>query len=205
MVQAELGVRNNGPATIAQWGEEPGDDPASVTTVTVPPGTTAVGVPSQCRAEGDLRSGEPGARRYSCFQDIDDYYFDAKQFTPFVFELRIDKPGDLAPGSVKVSAPAHDSNDGNNTAAIMVTVGGKPGGGSGGSGSSSAGTGSTGGSGSGGGSGSAGGSGATASGGTTRGSLAGAGAGALPRYAAAAGAALAAGAAMFALVRRRVR
>jgi len=86
VVKAELGVRNNGPATIRQWwGEGPGDDPAVVTKVTVPPGTTAVKVPKGCYTFEDHKSDTPGAKSYSCFQDHDDYYFDAKQFTPFDF------------------------------------------------------------------------------------------------------------------------
>jgi uncharacterized membrane protein YgcG len=205
VVKAELGVRNNGPATIRQWwGEGPGDDPAVVTKVTVPPGTTAVKVPKGCYTFEDHKSDTPGAKSYSCFQDHDDYYFDAKQFTPFDFELRIDDPKKLAPGSVKVDGP--DSNNKNNTAAITVTVDGKPAGGSGGSGSTGGSGSSTGGSGSTGGTGSStGGSGSTASGGTAQGSMADTGAGALPWYATAAGGALALGAALSVLVRRRVR
>ncbi|MCC5481214.1 hypothetical protein [Streptomyces barringtoniae] len=209
VVEAKLGVRNNGPASIEQYdrGEGPGDGPTSEAHVTIPPGTTAVKVPNLCRSEGDWHQGEPGARHYTCFQDENDSYFDAGQLTPFVFGLRIDRPADLAPGSVKVTLSTQDSNAKDNTAAITVTADGSQGHGSGSSAGSSAGSGSGsgGGSASGGASGSASaGSGTAASGSTGRGSMADTGTGALPWYvAAAAVVALITGGALFVVVRRR--
>ncbi|MFH7340912.1 hypothetical protein [Streptomyces sp. KHY 26] len=202
VVEAKLGVRNNGPASIEQYdrGEGPGDGPTSEAHVTIPPGTTAVKVPRLCRSDDDWRQGEPGARHYTCFQDENDSYFDAGQLTPFVFGLRIDKPADLAPGSIKVTLSTQDSNPKDNTAAITVTADGSPGHGSG---SSSSGGGS--GSASGGTSGSAStGSGTAASGSTGQGSMADTGTGALPWYAAAAAlVALITGGTLFVAARRR--
>ncbi|MEW2622714.1 hypothetical protein [Streptomyces sp. NPDC048106] len=213
VVEAKLGVRNNGPASIEQYdrAEGPGDGPSSEAHVTIPPGTTAVKVPKLCRSDDDWKQGEPGARHYTCFQDENDAYFDAGQLTPFVFGLRIDKPADLAPGSIKVTLPSQDSNAKDNTAAITVTADGSQGHGSGSSSGGDSAGGSGGGSGAGGGSASGGtsgsasaGSGTAASGGTGQGSMADTGTGALPWYAA--GAALVAlitGGTLFAVARRR--
>ncbi|MEU1407618.1 hypothetical protein ABZ471_35690 [Streptomyces sp. NPDC005728] len=121
VVKAELGIRNNGPATIRNWMGEPGDGATSSIAVVIPPGTTAVKAPDGCTPVG-----ASGARRYTCSQDLEDSYFEAKELTPFVFELRIDTPGDLAPGSIKASRPYEDDDVRNNTAAITVTFDGKP-------------------------------------------------------------------------------
>ncbi|WP_167377691.1 hypothetical protein [Streptomyces malaysiense] len=199
VVEAKLGARNNVPASIEPYdrGEGPGDGPTSEAHVTIPPGTTAVKVPNLCRSDDDWHQGEPGARHYTCFQDENDSYFDAGQLTPCVFDLRIDKPADLAAGSVKVTLSTQDSNAKDNTAAITVTADGSQGHGSGSS--------SGGGSASGGTSGSASaGSGTAASGGTGQGSMADTGSGALPWYAAAAAAvALITGGTLFVVARRR--
>lgn len=215
VVKVKLGVRNNGPAVIEQWMGEPGDSPTSEIRVTVPPGTTAVKVPSKCSGEEPGPRDKPGGKLYSCLQDTDDVYFEAGQFTSFVFELRIDKPGDLAPGSVGVVSVIEEAlGQKNNIAPITVTVDGKLGGGSGsssgGSASGSGGSGSGGGSPSGGsgsaGSGSGSGSGdsgAPASGGAQEGAMADTGSGAVTWHVAAGGVALAAGAALVVAVRRR--
>ncbi|GAA2346684.1 hypothetical protein OKJ48_39350 [Streptomyces kunmingensis] len=202
VVKAELGIRNNGPATIQNWmGSEPGEAGTSWISVKIPAGTTAVKVPSAC-ATPEGPHGVPGAKSYGCIQGLDDYYFDAGQLTPFVFELRIDDPAALAPGSITVSRPLEDDNTKNNTAPITVTVDGKTGGGSG-SPSGNPGSGSA--------SGGAAGSTTTGSGtsaptaGSPQGSIAETGAGALPWYAAAAAVTLAAGVALFTIVHRRKR
>ncbi|MFD8735429.1 hypothetical protein ACFV06_10925 [Streptomyces sp. NPDC059618] len=206
VVEAKLGVRNNGPASIEQYdrGEGPTDGPTSEAHVTIPPGTTAVKVPNLCSSDDDRHPsdndrhwGKPGARHYTCFQDPNDSYFDAGQLTPFVFDLRIDKPADLAPGSIKVTLPNQDSNAKDNTAAITVTADGSQGHGSGSS--------SGGGSGTGGGTGTASaGAGTAASDSTGQGSMADTGTGALPWYAAAAAVgALITGGSLLAVARRR--
>ncbi|MFC9927322.1 hypothetical protein [Streptomyces sp. NPDC127190] len=216
VVQAKLGVRNNGPASIDQYdrSDGPADGPSSVTHVTVPRGTTAVKVPQLCRSDDDWKQGKPGARHYSCFQDVHDWYFDAGQVTPFVFGLRIDRPADLAPGSIKVTMSSPDSNTKNNTAPIKVTADGTKGHGSA---SSSGGSSTTGGSSASGGTAASGGtsgsattgsgttgSGTAAAGGTAQGSMADTGTGALPWYAAAAAAvALITGGTLFVVARRR--
>lgn len=215
VVEAKLGVRNNGPASIEQYdrGEGPTDGPTSEAHVTIPPGTTAVKVPNLCRWDDDRHSsdndrhwGKPGATHYTCYQDPNDSYFDAGQLTPFVFDLRIDKPADLAPGSIKVTLPHQDSNAKDNTAAITVTADGSQGHGSG---SASGGSSSGGSSGSGGTSGSASagtgtGTGTAASDSTGQGSMADTGTGALPWYATAgAVVALITGGNLFVVARRR--
>ncbi|MFH9088967.1 hypothetical protein [Streptomyces sp. NPDC017673] len=210
VVEAKLGVRNNGPAAIEQWdrGEGPGDGPSSEAHVTIPPGTTAVKVPNDCRSDGDWKKGEPGDRHYTCYQDVDDWYFDAGQLTPFVFGLRIDKPADLAPGSIKVTMQIADSNSKDNTAAIKVTADGTNGHGSGSPSGGTSGSGDTAASGGTSGSATTGstttGSGTAASGETEQGSMADTGTGALPWYAATAAAvALITGGTLFVVSRRR--
>ncbi|GAA2346311.1 hypothetical protein OKJ48_22970 [Streptomyces kunmingensis] len=209
VVKAELGVRNNGPATIENWGSEPGDSPSSEVFVTIPPGTTAVKAPADCRpTEFPVPEGAD-SREYFCHQDLGDYYFNAGQLAPFVFDLRIDKPAALAPGSIKLTHQG-DSKPKNNTAPIYVTVDGKLGdgttpstGGTGGTGSTSGGSTATPGTGDATATPGTGGSAASASGGTGSGPMADTGAGALPWYAAAAATALAAGGVLFTVARRR--
>ncbi|SCD57237.1 hypothetical protein [Streptomyces sp. DvalAA-19] len=214
VVKAELGVRNNGPATIPRsLGDEPGEDPAVEVHVVVPPGTTAVKVTDRCHPDGKGSWGQPGGKTYRCRLYFDEYYFHAGQSMPFAFELRIDRPGDLAPGSIKVSRRHEDNKPKNNTAPITVTVDGKLGASSGASqgGSDSGGGSASGGSGTGG-SGASGSEGATTPGGSGSATSGGAreggatadtGSGAVSWYAAVAGAALAAGGALIIAVRRR--
>ncbi|MFD7882630.1 hypothetical protein ACFV3N_09370 [Streptomyces bauhiniae] len=195
-VRAKIGVRNNGPAVVEQWtGSEPGEDGTTDVKVTVPPGTTAVDIPDLCRAEGTSGS-EAGHRIYWCNQPVDDGYFDVGQLTPYDFGLRIDKPSALAPGSVKLTNPSDDGHSENNTAAIIVTVNGKLGNGSG---PAPAG-GSPGGSG---GTSAAGGAGTPAQDPAPHGPMAATGAGPLAWYTAGAAAVLAVGAALFTAARRR--
>ncbi|MEW2620173.1 hypothetical protein [Streptomyces sp. NPDC048106] len=132
VVKVELGARNIGPATIANSMGEPGEGVTSYIDVKLPAGTTAVKAPDLCSPWNGSGDGKPGAKRYTCRQDYEgDFYFDAGQVTPFVFELRIDEPGALAPGSIRVSRPLEDNKAENNTAPITVTVDGRTGGGPG--------------------------------------------------------------------------
>ncbi|MFI7102312.1 hypothetical protein ACIBK8_23490 [Streptomyces sp. NPDC050161] len=207
-VTAEVGLRNNGPAGSKSWlGSEPGEDPVAETEVLIPPGTTAVQVPESCRGQGTAATGrgKPRVPHYLCFQDRDDYRLSPGDYIPFAFKLRIDEPRALAPGKVTVTRPDSDPDGTNNTAALTVTVDGKPGGGTGtapgGSGSPSP-SASTGGSGTSTGPDS---QGAHPADGSTGGSMADTGAGPLPWIAAAAAGALAIGATLFATLRRRAR
>ncbi|MET9499428.1 hypothetical protein [Streptomyces sp. NPDC006552] len=204
VVKAELGLRNSGPATFKNWGEEPGDDATSGLSVTLPRGTTAVNVPRNCNL---MTPSTSATTRYSCHQDSKDFYFNAGQTTPFVFDLRIDEPKALALGSAKVIylGDKHPEND---SAPITVTVDGKLGDGStppagGTGGSTSGGSTASPGTSDSPASPSSGSSPTTTSAGTGNGPMADTGAGALRWYTAAAAVTLAAGAALFTVARRR--
>ncbi|MFJ9041054.1 hypothetical protein ACIRF8_31330 [Streptomyces sp. NPDC102406] len=204
VVKAELGLRNSGPATFKNWGEEPGDDATSGLSVTLPRGTSAVNVPHDCNL---MTPSTSPTTRYSCHQDLDDFYFNAGQTTPFVFELRIDKPKALAPGTAKV-INVGDNRPKNDSAPITVTVDGKLGDGStppagGTEGSTSGGSTASPSTGASPASPSSDSSATTTSGGTGNGPMASTGAGAVRWYTAAAAVALAAGAALFTVARRR--
>ncbi|WP_018254814.1 LPXTG cell wall anchor domain-containing protein [Salinispora mooreana] len=135
-VQASIGFRNNGPATLDYT--RPG---SSVTylNVDVPQGTTAVKVPDLCSPLlgdefGDR--GEAGAANYRCY--VSSFSKVGEQQT-FDFTLRIDEVIADAAGAVKVNVPCRceggfydDLQPANDEAAILVNATGDTGGGGGG-------------------------------------------------------------------------
>jgi hypothetical protein len=148
VVDAVVGVRNSGPATL-DWSRA-GKSPA-VTVVTVPAGTTVVGpAPGGCRlATDDSDKTDPKAVQYVCGAG---YRLLAGATENWDFRLRIDTVMADATGSVEVNPPcacdrfAADLDKSNDKAAIIVN-GSQAGSGTGG------GTGTGGGSGTGGGNG----------------------------------------------------
>jgi LPXTG-motif cell wall-anchored protein len=138
-VEAEVGVANNGPATLAF--ERSGSSVTRVDLV-VPPGTTVVGVPENCFAmNGDELDVEhpdrAGAGRYRCDPGI---VLVAGGSTTFTFRLRIDKVISNAAGTVEVNVPCPcegfprelDLKPANDKAKLLVNpASGGPGGGGG--------------------------------------------------------------------------
>ncbi|MFD5817729.1 hypothetical protein [Streptomyces sp. NPDC127038] len=153
VVTMDVGYRNNGPGGMPTWnGEEPIEELSVRTTVTIPPGTTAVRTPRGCRPLDDGK--KPDGRSYDCANDVTDWWVGPGERLVWSFGLRIDKVSALKPGTVSLKVlPEHDSSTRNDTAAITVKAPGTPGG-TGDTGSSSGTTGGSSGSGSGGGSGS---------------------------------------------------
>ncbi|KAB1986332.1 hypothetical protein [Streptomyces triticiradicis] len=217
VVTVDVGYRNNGPGGMPTWtGSRPIEDPSVETTVTIPPGTTAVKVPKLCWTENGHES-KPGARSYECTNEVTDWRVGPGERLVWSFGLRIDKASALKPGKVSLKVLREsDSNPKNDTAAITVKAPGAPGG-TGGTGDSDGGTGSSGGttggssgSGSGGGSdsgsGSAGGAHDTSSTSGQTGSMASTGAGTAPWIAGTAGVlAAGVGTVLFTTTRRRRR
>ena len=103
-VQATVGLRNNGPATIdsSRSGE-----PASMAVVTVPSGTTVVTVPAGCSlAEDDSVRTNPKAVQYACYAG---FVFRAGTTVGWKFGLRIDKVVADAKGAVEANPPCQCS------------------------------------------------------------------------------------------------
>jgi LPXTG-motif cell wall-anchored protein len=130
-VTANVGLRNNGPATL--------DDPsgASVTylRVDVPPGTTVISASRSCqpiKGEGLGQPGEAGGSSYHCYSSIRSI---AGEEETYEFTLRIDEVVANAKGSVEVNVPCpcggfdDDLKPANDTAAILVNATGGGGGG----------------------------------------------------------------------------
>ncbi len=134
-VPVKIGVKNNGPATVWNAG---GREAINVPLVTIPDGTTAVGVPANCApgtadgSNGPL--GKAGAHQYVCF---DTTLAKAGETVWFAFTLRIDRVIDNATGSVVLYGPAEhernqwtgDTNQSNDTASILINPTGGTGGG----------------------------------------------------------------------------
>ncbi|MGW7612553.1 hypothetical protein ACWGKW_35945 [Streptomyces sp. NPDC054766] len=205
VVTVQVGYRNNGPGGVPTWtGGEPLEDPSVETTVTIPPGTTAVKVPERCWTENGGNKG-PGGRVYSCRGESNDWWVGSGERLVWSFDLRIDKASALKPGKVSLEVLREsDSNTRNDTAAITVKAPGSTsgtGGSDGGNGSSAGTTGSSSGSGSNGGSG---GAHDTSSTSGQTGSMASTGAGATPWIAGTAGVLTAGlGTVLFTTARRR--
>ncbi|OKI67866.1 LPXTG cell wall anchor domain-containing protein [Micromonospora sp. CB01531] len=136
VVEALLGVRNNGPATLDR--NRVGSDITFVD-VTVPTGTTAIDVPWDCvpfQGDGtkfDDAAGKPGAAKYRCFTGPVLFAGETME-TPFRF--RIDKVVPNATGSVQINAECKcdggfkdDLNPANDLAKIVVNAAGGAGGG----------------------------------------------------------------------------
>jgi hypothetical protein len=209
VVTVNVGYRNNGPGGMPTWnGSEPIEELSVRTTVIVPPGTTAVKVPRECRSFDDGR--HPDVHSYSCANKVNDWWVGSGERLVWSFDLRIDKASALKPGKVSLKVLSeHDSNPKNDTAAINVKVpgtAGGTGGSDGGNGSSGGTTGGSSGSGSNGGSGSgsAGGAHDTSSTSGQTGSMASTGAGTAPWIAGTAGVlAAGVGTVLFTTARRR--
>ncbi|MFG3553958.1 LPXTG cell wall anchor domain-containing protein [Micromonospora sp. NPDC047557] len=139
VVTATVGFRNNGPATLD--GTNADYEAATHTNVELPPGTTAVEVPANCRLH-------QGTRTYGCASEM---LLVAGQTYTVEFRLRIDTVIRNAKGAVRVNAPCEcpaggsftdDIKPANDRAVILVNAGqgggsgdGDEGGGSGGGGS----------------------------------------------------------------------
>ncbi|GIF75359.1 hypothetical protein [Asanoa siamensis] len=103
-----VGLRNLGPAAAEQ--------PVAMVDVTIPPGTTATGVPPECAPPTDPRAaGVPGAPVYRCRPGL---LVHPGLTVGFDFELRIDRAGPTE-GSVRLTG-ASDLDAANNVAAITV-------------------------------------------------------------------------------------
>ncbi|SBT50228.1 LPXTG cell wall anchor domain-containing protein [Micromonospora auratinigra] len=103
-VKADLGFRNNGPATLDF---SHSDSEVTLVDVTVPTGTTAVTVPEECvpfkgdKTRYDETAGTPGAAAYRCFPGP---FAPAGELLTGRFTFRIDKAVPNAEGSVRINA-----------------------------------------------------------------------------------------------------
>lgn len=123
-----VGVRSVGKATVdmSRVGE-----PAVVTAITVPRGTTVLRAPEAClpvvrgQADGNAPGG-PGAARYECYSDP---LFPAGAELLYEFDVRLPKKAGRTTGAVAVNEPcecvrfADDIDPSNNKARIVVTAG----------------------------------------------------------------------------------
>jgi LPXTG-motif cell wall-anchored protein len=125
---AVVGIRNNGPATIDR--SRVGSS-AAVVHVTVPPGTTAIEVPSACQPQtedGQIvgAPGDPGQPRYICAGTA--MILPAGETVTFELTLRIDEVIPDAAGTVGILQrclcdalpPEIDVDHSNNVAKILV-------------------------------------------------------------------------------------
>ncbi|WP_308290964.1 LPXTG cell wall anchor domain-containing protein [Micromonospora sp. RL09-050-HVF-A] len=145
VVNATIGVRNDGPASLdfSRSGT-----PVTKVDVVVPTGTTAVEVPDTCMPfdDGDAdwsEAGTPGAKAYRCLPDT---YLAVNEKQTFSFDLRIDKVVPDAAGTVTINAKCacdgftEDTNAANDVTKLLVNATGPdggtdgPGGGDGGAG-----------------------------------------------------------------------
>ena len=136
-VTVNVGVRNNGPATLDR---SRAGEPAATVIVTIPTGTAVVDAPAGCTlATGDDTSlkTKKGGVQYGCFSD---YVFPAKTTVTWPFRLKITKVQDDATGWVESNPPCEcdrfdrDTNKANDVAKIVVNpvaAGGGEGGGDG--------------------------------------------------------------------------
>lgn len=124
VVRAVVGLVNRGPATVEQTVDT---QPVTTVKVSVPAGTTVVGVPPGCfrepYSEWDPRSNEPGARTYYC--DSSTFLLAGRRET-FAFSLRIDRVLPNATGTAQVNPVCEcpvfrgDTKPANDTAKIRV-------------------------------------------------------------------------------------
>jgi hypothetical protein len=121
-VTAEVTMRNNGPAWVANLGS---GEPVAAVRVQVPPGTTVTGIPEDCVPSGpDSESrGSLSGREFVCPTG---YWVLAGAEYSFPFELLIDKVVPGATAAVTVGPPwgdeplRYDRNRKNNTSSITV-------------------------------------------------------------------------------------
>ncbi|MEV6366256.1 LPXTG cell wall anchor domain-containing protein [Micromonospora musae] len=138
-VTAQVGFRNNGPATLDH---HRADSQVTFVDVTLPAGTRAVQVPVNCAPfKGDgtklTDGGKPGAPAYRCFPGV---FSKAGVQLLNELRLRIEEIVPGASGTVKINAPCEcqggfsdDLKPANDTAKILLTATGGQGGGDGGS------------------------------------------------------------------------
>ncbi|MEV1142598.1 LPXTG cell wall anchor domain-containing protein [Micromonospora sp. NPDC049799] len=138
-VDATIGFRNNGPATL-----DATRSGSSVThmTVDVPKGTSAIAVPESCfpvKGEEWGEPGEPGGRQYRCYTTS---FLKAGEQETFEFGFRIDEVIANSAGTVKINVPCQcdggfyqDLKPANDIAKILVNATGNGDGGQGGGGS----------------------------------------------------------------------
>ncbi|MBQ0896685.1 LPXTG cell wall anchor domain-containing protein [Micromonospora sp. U56] len=137
VVNATVGVRNNGPASLDF---NRSGSPVTKIDVTVPTGTTAVEVPEVCvpfdgKQEDWDNAGKPGEKAYRCWPDL---YIAAGEEQTVEFGLRIDKVVPNATGTVTINAKCEcegfteDIKPANDTAKLLVNATGGNGGGDGG-------------------------------------------------------------------------
>lgn len=120
-VPVTVGVRNAGPATL-DWSRS--DEPASVVVVTPPTGTSVTKIPEGCeKATDDADKTKKGVTQYVC---VGSPLFPVNTSLSWTFELKVNKAGSNALGSVEVNPPcecarfAKDVNKANNTADIVL-------------------------------------------------------------------------------------
>ncbi|MET9506105.1 hypothetical protein ABZY42_31075 [Streptomyces sp. NPDC006622] len=122
-VQADIKVRNRGPAWVASLGA---GEPVATVDVRVPSGTTVTARPDACyalTADGDWREEQLGAPRYRCTTPI---YLNEHATHTFPFTLRIDSAArSTAPVAIdndqhEPPIRAYDPDLTNNTARIVV-------------------------------------------------------------------------------------
>lgn len=130
-VGVQLGVKNNGPATI-----DPDNSAESFADVvfTVPPGSTVTDAPFDCapvEPDGQVdwtnKRGEPGGRKYVCDPGM---FLPAGERILFPFKLRIDTATPNAKGKVEVTMyyeerpprKVIDSNPNNNVAYVVLNA-----------------------------------------------------------------------------------
>jgi hypothetical protein len=125
VVNAEVGVRNAGPATLdgTMSGTSLGD-----VRVTIPAGTSVVTVPSGCDLAADDEPAQPGAVQYMCSTAK---LFKAGATKTWTFPLKINKAVAGAAGSVEVNPDCQcqrfldDLDKSNNTAPLTLTASGQ--------------------------------------------------------------------------------
>ncbi|MFB6394387.1 LPXTG cell wall anchor domain-containing protein [Polymorphospora lycopeni] len=136
VVTAEVGLVNNGPATVEY---ERSGEPVTALYLTVPPGSTVVEAPQECYPMNGERPdyrqpGGTGAAKYFCPTGVK-LPVDEKQI--LTFKLRIDEVTADATGEVAINVPCecpwfHEDLDPANDVAKLVLNPAEPGGGGGG-------------------------------------------------------------------------
>ncbi len=125
VVDVNVGVRNNGPATLDRTAN---GGAAAVVIITIPGGTTVVAAPYGCRIADDdsLRTGN-GGLQYACFTDPE---LTSGGRLTWKFRLKITNFWPDASGFVEVNPPcncdrfADDTDKSNNVAPILMNPSG---------------------------------------------------------------------------------
>lgn len=123
-VALRAALRNDGPGWVRI--NDSDDQPALM--VTVPPGTVAVRVPSDCQPfeiDGPSGPSQPGKPVYVCYPS--DHTFEVGSVHRYTFRLRVDRDTHTTSGEVKATSvydihPDFDHNAANDKAALTVSV-----------------------------------------------------------------------------------